>query len=146
MVPTSTSASVSQRWSPGVSRLGREAIFHTDNGILGFGEAPLAGKEDWDLINAGKKAVTLKPGTALFHHAGSFAMVRGGHLDVAILGASQVAETGNLANWSTGEVCSSGGRGHGPGSRRDTDRGHHRSRHERRQAEAGEMLLAACCR
>jgi 3-oxoadipate CoA-transferase beta subunit len=81
---------------------GRQAIFHTENGILGFGEAPAAGEEDWDLINAGKKAVTLKPGTAFFHHADSFAMVRGGHLDVAILGAYEVAETGDLANWSTG--------------------------------------------
>lgn len=81
---------------------GRQAIFHTENGILGFGEAPAPGTEDWDLINAGKKAVTLKPGTAFFHHADSFAMVRGGHLDVAILGAYEVAETGDLANWSTG--------------------------------------------
>lgn len=81
---------------------GRQAIFHTENGILGFGAAPPAGSEDWDLINAGKKAVTLKPGTAFFHHADSFAMVRGGHLDVAILGAYEVAETGDLANWSTG--------------------------------------------
>lgn len=81
---------------------GREAIFHTENGILGFGEAPAPGTEDWDLINAGKKAVTIKPGTAFFHHADSFAMVRGGHLDVAILGAYEVAENGDLANWSTG--------------------------------------------
>lgn len=81
---------------------GREAIFHTENGVLGFGRAPDPGQEDWDLINAGKKAITLKPGTAFFHHADSFAMVRGGHLDVAILGAYQVAETGDLANWSTG--------------------------------------------
>jgi 3-oxoadipate CoA-transferase, beta subunit len=81
---------------------GREAIFHTENGILNFGESPAEGAEDWDLINAGKKAVTLKPGAAFFHHADSFAMVRGGHLDVAILGTYQVAETGDLANWSTG--------------------------------------------
>lgn len=81
---------------------GRQAIFHTENGILNFGEAPAAGTEDWDLINAGKKAVTLKPGAAFFHHADSFAMVRGGHLDVAILGALQVAENGDLANWRVG--------------------------------------------
>lgn len=81
---------------------GREAIFHTENGILNFGEAPTEGEEDWDLINAGKKAVTLKPGAAFFHHADSFAMVRGGHLDVAILGAYQVAQNGDLANWRVG--------------------------------------------
>jgi len=81
---------------------GRQAIFHTENGILNFGESPKAGEEDWDLINAGKKAVTLLPGSAFFHHADSFAMVRGGHLDVAILGALQVAENGDLANWRVG--------------------------------------------
>ncbi len=81
---------------------GRQAIFHTENGILDFGEPPTAGAEDWDLINAGKKAVTLKPGAAFFHHADSFAMVRGGHLDVAILGAYQVAQNGDLANWRVG--------------------------------------------
>ncbi|MEZ5676911.1 3-oxoadipate CoA-transferase beta subunit [Thalassovita litoralis] len=82
---------------------GRQAIFHTENGVLDFGEAPAAGDEDWDLINAGKKAVTLRPGASFFHHADSFAMVRGGHLDVAILGAYQVAQNGDLANWSTGK-------------------------------------------
>lgn len=82
--------------------VGRQAIFHTENGILDFGEPPAKGAEDWDLINAGKKAVTLNPGAAFFHHADSFAMVRGGHLDVAILGAYQVAQNGDLANWSTG--------------------------------------------
>jgi 3-oxoadipate CoA-transferase beta subunit len=81
---------------------GRQAIFHTEHGILDFGEAPAPGSEDWDLINAGKKAVTLKPGASFFHHADSFAMVRGGHLDVAILGAYQVAQNGDLANWSVG--------------------------------------------
>ena len=81
---------------------GRQVIYHTENGILDFGESPPAGEEDWDLINAGKKAVTLNPGASFFHHADSFAMVRGGHLDVAILGAYEVAENGDLDNWSTG--------------------------------------------
>jgi len=81
---------------------GREAIFHTENGILDFGGSPQEGQEDWDVINAGKKPVTLKRGASVFHHADSFAMVRGGHLDVAVLGAFQVAENGDLANWSTG--------------------------------------------
>ena len=81
---------------------GREAIFHSENGVLGFGDAPAEGNEDWDLINAGKKPVTLKPGAAFFHQADSFAMVRGGHLDVAILGAYQIAQNGDLANWRVG--------------------------------------------
>jgi len=81
---------------------GREAVFHTENGVLGFGPAPEPGEEDWDLINAGKKAITLKPGASFFHHADSFSMVRGGHLDVAILGAYQIAENGDLANWRVG--------------------------------------------
>ena len=83
-------------------RPGCEAVYHTENGVLGFGAAPEAGSEDWDLINAGKKPITLKPGAAFFHHADSFAMVRGGHLDVAILGAYQVAQNGDLANWRIG--------------------------------------------
>lgn len=83
---------------------GREGIFHTENGVLGFGDAPAEGDEDWDLINAGKKAISLKPGAAFFHHADSFAMVRGGHLDVAILGAYQVAQNGDLANWRVGSA------------------------------------------
>jgi 3-oxoadipate CoA-transferase, beta subunit len=81
---------------------GREVIYHTENGVLDFGEAPAVGDEDWDLINAGKKAITLNPGASFFHHADSFAMVRGGHLDVAVLGAYEIAENGDLANWSTG--------------------------------------------
>lgn len=81
---------------------GRQAIFHTENGVLDFGEPPAPGAEDWDLINAGKKAITLNRGGSFFHHADSFAMVRGGHLDLAVLGAFQVAQDGSLANWSLG--------------------------------------------
>ena len=81
---------------------GRDVTYHTENGVLGFGKAPQEGQEDWDLINAGKKAITLNPGAAFFHHADSFAMVRGGHLDLAVLGAYQVAQNGDLANWRVG--------------------------------------------
>lgn len=81
---------------------GRHITYHTENGVLGFGKAPSEGEEDWDLINAGKKAITLKPGAAFFHHADSFSMVRGGHLDLAVLGAYQIAENGDLANWRVG--------------------------------------------
>ncbi len=82
---------------------GREVIYHTENGLLGMGPVPPAGQEDPELINAGKKCVTPIPGACYFHHADSFAMIRGRHLDVCVLGAMQVAENGDLANWSTGE-------------------------------------------
>ena len=82
---------------------GRRVTYHTENGILGFGERPRQGEEHWDLINAGKKPVTLLPGASFFHHADSFAMIRGGHIDLAILGAFQIAPNGDIANWQACE-------------------------------------------
>jgi 3-oxoadipate CoA-transferase beta subunit len=82
---------------------GREVIYHTENGLLGMGPVPDAGMEDPELINAGKKCVTAIPGACFFHHADSFTMIRGRHIDICVLGALQVSEEGDLANWSTGE-------------------------------------------
>ena len=81
---------------------GREVIYHVENGLLGMGPDPAPGAEDPELINAGKKPVTAIPGAAYFHHADSFVMIRGRHIDLCVLGAMQIAQNGDLANWSTG--------------------------------------------
>lgn len=81
---------------------GIEVIYHTENGLLGMGPVPPEDQKDPELINAGKKCITAIPGACYFHHADSFTMIRGGHIDLCVLGAMQVSEEGDLANWSTG--------------------------------------------
>ena len=81
----------------------RDIFLQSENGLLGMGPAPTSGAEDWELINAGKQAVTLLTGGCFFHHADSFAMMRAGHIDICVLGAFQVSAMGDLANWHTGD-------------------------------------------
>lgn len=89
----------------------REILLHSENGVLGFGPRPKEGEGDPDLVNAGKQEVTLFPGGSVFHHTDSFMMIRGGHLDLALLGALEVSQAGDLANWTTGEALDSKGVG-----------------------------------
>ncbi len=110
----------------------REIVFHSENGILGMGPAPKPGEEDKDLINAGKGLTTIVPGGSFFHHNDAFLMIRGGHLDLALLGAFEVSEAGDLANWTTDDP----GFPPGVGGAMDLAVGRNVIGNQRRQADA----------
>jgi 3-oxoadipate CoA-transferase beta subunit len=112
----------------------REVILHSENGILGMGPAPAPDAVNPWLVNAGKQPVTLRPGGSFFHHADSFAMIRGGHIDLCVLGAFEVAENGDIANWATSEndTAPAVGRRDGPGGGREAALGGDGARDEGR--------------
>jgi 3-oxoadipate CoA-transferase beta subunit len=127
---------------------GREFIYHTENGLLGMGPPPSDDEKDLDLMNAGKKYVTAMPGAAYFHHADSFSMIRGGHIDYCVLGTMQVAANGDIANWSTGAPDAipavGGARRDGPGSGREKYFRHNAAYDQDGRAETGrEVQLSA---
>jgi 3-oxoadipate CoA-transferase, beta subunit len=120
----------------------REILLHSENGILGLGPGIPESEADWDVIDAGKRPVSLVPGAAIFHHADSFAMIRGGHIDVAVLGAYEVSRTGDLANWSVDDGTSLPGVGGAMDLAAGARQVYVLSRHTR--ADGSPKLVAEC--
>ena len=120
---------------------GREVVFHSENGVFGVGPEAEPGAEDWDLVDAGKHPVTVVPGASFVSHADSFAAIRGGHIDITVMGAFEVSVGGDLANWTPGPGPPGRGRRHGLGGRGQAGLGLVRPHHERRPAQAGPGVL-----